>query len=57
MKLALKDAIPYVDNGLRGITPVHYQLCVYGKRISGIGILTTRGMEDVYIVEGKVNAC
>ena len=40
---------------LRGITPVQYQLFVYGKRISGIGILTSQGMEDIYIVEGSVN--
>ena len=34
---------------------MQYQLFVYGKRISGIGILTTQGIEDVYIVEGSVN--
>ena len=41
--------------GLHGITPVQYQLIVYGKRISGIGISTTEGIEDVYIVEGNIN--
>ena len=50
-----RNSIRQYAYGLRGITPVQYQLCVYGKRISGIGILTTQGMEDVYIVEGNVN--
>ena len=28
---------------------------MYRKRISSIGVLTTEGIEDVYIVEGNVN--
>ena len=41
--------------GLRGITPVTHQLLVYGQRISAIGVLTTRGIEDFYSVEGSVS--
>ena len=35
--------------------PLQHQITVGGKRLSGIGVLTTRGMEDVYLVEGSVN--
>ena len=41
---------------LLGVTPVTHKLCVYGKRLSAIGIMTYRGIEDTYIVEGNVNA-
>ena len=41
--------------GLRGITPVNQQLLVYGQRISAIGVMSTRGIEDAYLVEGNVN--
>ena len=41
--------------GLRGITPVTHQLLVYGQRISATGVLTTRGIEDFYLVEGSFN--
>lgn len=41
--------------GLRGITPVDHQLRVGGKRVSAIGVMSTRGIEDVYIHEGTVN--
>ena len=33
-----RNSIRQYGYGLRGITPVLYQLSVYGKRISGIGI-------------------
>ena len=56
MKLGLTgDTTSWINYALRGITPVQYQLSVYGKRISSIGVLTTEGIEDVYIVEGNVN--
>ena len=41
--------------GLRGIPPISHHLVVYGKRISAIGIMTTRGVEDAYLVDGPVN--
>ena len=41
--------------GLQGITPVTHQLIAYGQRISAIGVMTTRGIEDFYLVEGSVN--
>ena len=41
--------------GLREIPPVSHQLLVYGKRISAIGIMTTRGVEDAHLVDGNVN--
>ena len=50
-----RNSIRRYGYALRGITPVQYQLNVYGKRISSIGVLTMEGIEDVYIVEGNVN--
>ena len=41
--------------GLRGITPVTHHLLSYGERISAIGTVSTRGVEDVYLVEGSVD--
>ena len=41
--------------GLKGILPVSYNLRVSGKRISAIGVLSSRGMEDANITEGPVN--
>ena len=51
-----RNAIRKFGYGLRGLTPVSHRLCLGGKRISAIGVLTTRGVEDSYIVEGNVNA-
>ena len=34
---------------------MQHQITVGGKHLSGIGVLTTSGMEDVYLVEGSVN--
>ena len=50
-----RNAIRRYGYGLRGITPVQHQLFIHGKHISGIGVLSTRGMEDAYLVEGSVN--
>ena len=43
--------------GLRGITPgpVDHQLRIGGNRVSAIGVMSMRGVEDVYIHEGTVN--
>ena len=51
-----RNAIRTYGYGLKGMTPVTHKFTVYGKRLSAIGILTYRGMEDVYIVEGNVNS-
>ena len=45
----------YFGYGIRGITPVTYHLLQHGKRISAIGVMSTRGVEDVYLVEGSVS--
>ena len=34
---------------------MQHQLFVHVKHLSGIRVLSTRGMEDVYLVEGNVN--
>ena len=39
-----RNSIRWYGYGLRGITPVQHQITVGGKRISAIGVLTTRGM-------------
>lgn len=41
--------------GIRGMPPQDFALKLRGKRYSAIGILTTGGVEDVYITEGSVN--
>ena len=41
--------------GIRGLTPVTDHLLTYSDRISAIGAISTRGVEDVYLVEGTVN--
>ena len=50
-----RNSIRRYAYGLRGITPVQHQLFVYGRRISCIGVLSARGIEDAYLVEGNVN--
>ena len=55
-----RNSIRQVGYGIRGITPITHRLLIYGKRISGkrisaIGVMSTRGVEDVYQVEGNVN--
>ena len=51
-----RNSVRKYGYSLRGMTPVAYQLCVYGKRMSAIGVVTTCGIEDSYIVEDNVNA-
>ena len=41
--------------GIRGQTPRDYQLQMRGVRYSAIGILSSNGIDDVYITEGSVN--
>lgn len=51
-----RNTIRKYGYGLQGITPITHKFTVYGKRLSAIGILTYRGIEDTYIVEGNVNS-
>ncbi len=50
-----RNSIREFGYGFKSIPPVSYNLRVYGKRISAIGVLSTRGIEDAYIVGGSVN--
>ena len=52
-----RNSIRKFGYGIRGLTPVTQQLCVYGKRVSAIRvIMSVRGIKDSYIVEGSVNS-
>jgi hypothetical protein len=50
-----RNALRKYGYGLRGMPPQDFALKLRGKRYSAIGILTTGGIEDVYITEGSVN--
>lgn len=49
-----RNSVRAYGYGLRGLTPVKHQLKVWGKRISAIGVMTTDGIEDVFVQEGPV---
>ena len=40
---------------LRGLTPTSYKLVCHGQRLSAIPVVTTRGIEDVFITTKSVN--
>ena len=40
---------------LRGLTPVNYKFVCRGKRLSSIPVVTTRGVEDVFVTDKSVN--
>ena len=40
---------------LRGMTPVDFRLTVHGIRLSSVGIMSVRGIEDVDTYEGNIN--
>ena len=50
-----RNSIRQLGYGIRGITPITHRLLIYEQRISAIGVMSTRGVEDVYQVEGNVN--
>ena len=50
-----RNSIRAYAYAFRGLTPVRHTLRVGGKRINAIGVMTTGGIEDAYIVEGGVN--
>ena len=43
------------EYSLRGLTPISYKLLVRGQRLSAIPVVTTRGIEDVFITNNSVN--
>ena len=51
----LRNAMRKCGYGTRGMPPQDYTLKLRGKRFSAIGVLTTEGVEVVYIEEGRVN--
>ena len=50
-----RNSIRAYGYGLRGLTPITHKLQVWGKRITAIGVMSMRGIEDAYIYEGSVN--
>ena len=40
---------------LRGLTPISYKLVSHGQRFSAIPVVTTRGIEDVFVTNKSVN--
>ena len=56
MKLdQIKETPREIMHSLQGTTPVDHILFVPGKRISAISAISSRGVEDVYLVEESVN--
>jgi len=51
-----RNSIRKYGYGLRGLTLISYRLCLGGEKNLSVGVLTTRGIEDSYIVKGNVNA-
>ena len=51
----LRNAMKKYGYGIRGMPPQDYTLKLSGKRYSAVEILTTEGVEDVYMEEGSVN--
>lgn len=51
-----RNAIRKYGYGLRGMTPTVHSLLARGKRISAVGVISTRGVEDSCLIEGNVNA-
>ena len=42
--------------GIRGLTPVSHQIRIHSQRITAIGVMSQRGIEDAYITKKSVNA-
>ena len=51
-----RNALRRYGYSLVGVTPVTHNFCVYGKRLSAIGVMTWNGIDDAYIVEGNVDS-
>ena len=52
---ARRNEIRKYGYSLRGMTPVSYNFINRGKRFSAIPVLTTRGIEDVFVTDTTVN--
>ena len=50
-----RNAIRKYGYGLGGMTPIVHSLLARGKRISAAGVMSTRGAEDSYLIEGNMN--
>ena len=50
-----RNALRKYGYGIRGVPPQDFTLTVRGTRYSAIGILSTEGVEDVYITEESVD--
>ena len=50
-----REGIREFGYALRGITPVSFKLGISGKRLSVITAMSTRGVEDIDIIEGTTN--
>ena len=50
-----RNALQKYGCGIRGQHPHKHTLILRGKRYSAIGILSTEGVEDVYITDGTVD--
>ena len=50
-----RNALRKYGYGIRGQPPQEHTLILRGKRYSAIGILSTEGVEDVYITDGTVD--
>ena len=50
-----RNSVRAYGYSLKGMRAVAHQLRVGGKRINAIGVMSTQGMEDAYIVEENVN--
>ena len=51
----IRNSLRAYGCGIRGIPPRDYHIRLRGKRYSAIGILSTKGIEDVYITDTSVN--
>ena len=50
-----RNALRKYGYGIRGQPPQDHSLKLRGKRYSAIGIMSTEGIEDVYITDGSVD--
>ncbi len=50
-----REGIRKFGYALRGITPVSFKLGINGKRLSVIAAMSSRGVEDIDILEGTTN--
>ena len=49
-----RDAVRKYGHGLRRMTPVSCTLAGRGKRLSAISVMSTQGLEDVFVTDKTV---